>query len=91
MSAETTTTAAAAGPALETEALTVSYGRTRVFEDLTLAVPREVAHRGQDVPRPQPPGGDEVPDGFLDLAPDGDGERRVDADSWSGAHARHLL
>jgi len=40
MSAETTTTAAAAGPALETEALTVSYGRTRVIEDLTLAVPR---------------------------------------------------
>jgi ABC-2 type transport system ATP-binding protein len=40
MSAETTTPAAAAGPALETDALTVSYGRTRVIEDLTLAVPR---------------------------------------------------
>jgi ABC-2 type transport system ATP-binding protein len=40
MSAETTATAAAAGPALETEALSVSYGRTRVVEGLTLAVPR---------------------------------------------------
>jgi len=40
MSAETTTPAAAAGPALETEALAVSYGRTRVIEELTLAVPR---------------------------------------------------
>ena len=40
MSAETTPTATAAGPALETEALTVSYGRTRVIEGLTLAVPR---------------------------------------------------
>ena len=40
MSAETTTTASAAEPALETVALTVSYGRTRVIEDLTLAVPR---------------------------------------------------
>jgi ABC-2 type transport system ATP-binding protein len=40
MSAETTTTAAAAGPAIETDALTVSYGRTRVVEGLTLAVPR---------------------------------------------------
>jgi ABC-2 type transport system ATP-binding protein len=40
MSAETTTTAAAADPALETDGLTVSYGRTRVIEGLTLAVPR---------------------------------------------------
>ena len=40
MSAETTATAAAAGPALETDGLTVSYGRTRVIEGLTLAVPR---------------------------------------------------
>jgi ABC-2 type transport system ATP-binding protein len=40
MSAEKTPTAAASGPALETEALAVSYGRTRVVEDLTLAVPR---------------------------------------------------
>jgi len=40
MSAETTTTAATAEPALETDGLTVSYGRTRVIEDLTLAVPR---------------------------------------------------
>jgi ABC-2 type transport system ATP-binding protein len=40
MSAETTTTAAAAGRALETEGLTVRYGRTRVVEELTLAVPR---------------------------------------------------
>ena len=40
MSAETTPTAAAAGPAIETDALTVSYGRTRVVEGLTLAVPR---------------------------------------------------
>ena len=31
---------AAAEPALETDGLTVSYGRTRVIEDLTLAVPR---------------------------------------------------
>jgi ABC-2 type transport system ATP-binding protein len=38
MIAETTTLAAAA--ALETDGLTVSYGRTRVLEDLTLAVPR---------------------------------------------------
>jgi len=40
MSAETTTKAAAAGPALETDSLVVSYGRTRVIEELTLAVPR---------------------------------------------------
>jgi ABC-2 type transport system ATP-binding protein len=40
MSAETTPAAAPAGPALEAEALTVSYGRTRVLEGLTLAVPR---------------------------------------------------
>jgi ABC-2 type transport system ATP-binding protein len=40
MSAETTTPAAAAGPAIETDALSVSYGRTRVIEGLTLAVPR---------------------------------------------------
>jgi ABC-2 type transport system ATP-binding protein len=40
MSAETTTTAAAADPALETDGLTVSYGRTKVIEGLTLAVPR---------------------------------------------------
>ena len=40
MSAETTTPAATAGPALEAEALTVSYGRTKVIEGLTLAVPR---------------------------------------------------
>ena len=40
MSAETTPTAAAAPPALETDALSVSYGRTRVIEELTLAVPR---------------------------------------------------
>jgi ABC-2 type transport system ATP-binding protein len=39
MSAETTTTAAA-GPALETNALSVTYGRTRVLDGLTLAVPR---------------------------------------------------
>ena len=39
MSAETDTPAAA-GPALEIEALTVSYGRARVVEELTLAVPR---------------------------------------------------
>ena len=40
MSAETTPKAAAAGPALETDALTVSYGRTRVVDGLTLSVPR---------------------------------------------------
>ena len=40
MSAETTPKAAAAGPALETDALSVSYGRTRVVEGLTLSVPR---------------------------------------------------
>jgi len=40
MSAETTPKGAAAGPALETDALAVSYGRTRVIEELTLAVPR---------------------------------------------------
>jgi ABC-2 type transport system ATP-binding protein len=39
MSAETGT-AAAGGPALETDGLTVSYGRTRVIEGLTLSVPR---------------------------------------------------
>jgi len=39
MSAETTAVAAA-GPALETEGLSVSYGRTRVIEGLDLAVPR---------------------------------------------------
>ena len=39
MSAETPTVAAAAGPALETDGLMVSYGRTRVVEGLTLAVP----------------------------------------------------
>jgi ABC-2 type transport system ATP-binding protein len=37
MSAQTTP---AAGPALETQGLTVSYGRTRVIDGLTLAVPR---------------------------------------------------
>ena len=41
MSAETTV---AAGPALQAEGLTVSYGRTRVIEDLTLAVPRGSVH-----------------------------------------------
>jgi ABC-2 type transport system ATP-binding protein len=41
MSAETTAAvAAAAGPALEMDGLTVSYGRTHVVEGLTLAVPR---------------------------------------------------
>lgn len=40
MSAESTTPAAAAGPALEATALTVSYGRTRVVQELTLDVPR---------------------------------------------------
>jgi ABC-2 type transport system ATP-binding protein len=40
MSAETTTPAATAGPAIETDALSVRYGRTRVVEDLTLVVPR---------------------------------------------------
>ena len=41
MSAETTAAvAAAAGPALEMDGLSVSYGRTRVIEELTLAVPR---------------------------------------------------
>jgi ABC-2 type transport system ATP-binding protein len=40
MSAETTTTAAPAEPALETDGLAVSYGHTPVIEDLTLAVPR---------------------------------------------------
>jgi ABC-2 type transport system ATP-binding protein len=40
MTAGTTTTAAPAGPALEADGVTVSYGRTRVVEDLTLAVPR---------------------------------------------------
>ena len=40
MSAETTSAAAAAGPALETDRLSVSYGRTRVVDDVTLAVPR---------------------------------------------------
>jgi ABC-2 type transport system ATP-binding protein len=39
MSAETTAVAAA-GPAFETDSLSVSYGRTRVIEGLTLAVPR---------------------------------------------------
>jgi ABC-2 type transport system ATP-binding protein len=40
MSAETTTKAAAAEPVLEAVGLAVGYGRTRVIEDLTLAVPR---------------------------------------------------
>ncbi len=40
MSAETTPVAAAAGPALEMDGLSVSYGRARVIEGLTLAVPR---------------------------------------------------
>ena len=41
MSAETTpAVAAAAGPALEMDGLSVSYGRTPVVEGLTLAVPR---------------------------------------------------
>ncbi len=40
MSAETTTPAAAAGPVIEATALTVSYGRTRVIQELTFAVPR---------------------------------------------------
>ena len=40
MSAQTTPPAAAAGPAIEADALTVTYGRTRVIGDLTLAVPR---------------------------------------------------
>jgi ABC-2 type transport system ATP-binding protein len=41
MSAETTAAvAAAASPALEMDGLSVSYGRTRVVEGLTLAVPR---------------------------------------------------
>ncbi len=40
MSAETTSATAAAGPALETDRLFVSYGRTRVIDDVTLAVPR---------------------------------------------------
>ena len=40
MSAETTAVAAAAGPALEMDGLSVSYGRTKVIEGLTLAVPR---------------------------------------------------
>jgi len=40
MSAETTAVAAAAGPALEMDGLSVSYGRTRVIDGLTLAVPR---------------------------------------------------
>jgi ABC-2 type transport system ATP-binding protein len=39
MSAEGST-AAATGPALEADGLTVSYGRTKVIEGLTLAVPR---------------------------------------------------
>ncbi|MGE5125714.1 MAG: ABC transporter ATP-binding protein [Betaproteobacteria bacterium] len=40
MSAQTTAAAAAAGPALDTEALAVRYGRTTVIEALTLAVTR---------------------------------------------------
>lgn len=40
MSAETSTTAPTAGPAVETDGLTVRYGRTRVIESLTLSVPR---------------------------------------------------
>jgi ABC-2 type transport system ATP-binding protein len=40
MSGESTTTAVPAGPALETEGLTVTYGRTKVIEGLTFAVPR---------------------------------------------------
>ena len=40
MSAETTPRAAAKGPALEMEGLSVSYARTRVIEGLSLAVPR---------------------------------------------------
>ena len=40
MSAESTTPAGRADPALETVGLTVSYGRTNVVEDLTFAVPR---------------------------------------------------
>ena len=40
MSAETTAVAGASAPALETDGLSVSYGRTHVIEDLTLAVPR---------------------------------------------------
>jgi len=40
MSAVTTAGAAEAGPALETEGLSVRYGRTPVIDGLTLAVPR---------------------------------------------------
>jgi ABC-2 type transport system ATP-binding protein len=40
MSPETTRTATFADPALETNGLTVSYGRTRVIEGLTFVVPR---------------------------------------------------
>jgi ABC-2 type transport system ATP-binding protein len=40
MSAEATAVAGAWGPVLETDGLSVSYGRTRVIEALTLAVPR---------------------------------------------------
>ena len=40
MSAEATAVAGAPGPVLEIDGLSVSYGRTRVIEGLTLAVPR---------------------------------------------------
>ncbi len=40
MSAETVAVAAEAGPALEMDGLFVSYGRTRVIDGLSLAVPR---------------------------------------------------
>lgn len=40
MSAEASAVAAAAGPALEMDRLSVRYGRTRVIDGLTLAVPR---------------------------------------------------
>jgi len=57
-----------------------------VWSDSFPVVARKVAHGGQRVPRPQSPRGDELPHGLLDLAPEGSGERGVDADSGARGH-----